>query len=121
MSPHEHHTKSSDADPVKTLSELIVSGLRNYFPGLNIFLESLCEVKYGCSLKDLIVRDVGEFCRLLDGHFSSRETSYRILRFILRSVLRGSEGEEALDELFRGNPEPLLKRISDVLRRRGTI
>ena len=110
--------KSLYSDTLSMLSEIIVSGLRNYFPGLNIFLESLCEVKYGCSLKELIARDIGEFCRLLDNHFSSRETTFRILRLILKPVLRGSEGEEALDELLRGNPDPLLRHVDEILKKK---
>lgn len=110
--------KSLYSDTLNMLSELIVSGLRNYFPGLNIFLESLCEARYGYSLKDLITRDIGEFCRLLDNHFSSRETTFRILRLILKPVLRGSEGEEALDELLRGNPDPLLRHVDEILKKK---
>ncbi len=110
--------KSLYSDTLSTLSEIVVSGLRNYFPGLNLFLESLCEARYGCSLKELIARDIGEFCRLLDNHFSSRETTFRILRLVLKPVLRGSEGEEALDELLRGNPDPLLRCVDEV-RKKG--
>jgi len=120
MTPQGRASGSGEADPARVLGESIVSGLRNYFPGLNIFLESLCEVKYGCSLRDLIIRDIVEFCKLLDEHFSSRETTYRILRFILKPVLQGC-GEEVLDELFRGNPDPLFSQVTMVLRRRGTI
>ena len=105
------------SDVRKVLSELVVRGLRNYFPGLNIFLESLCEAKYGFPLKELIASDIVEFCRLLDHHFSSRETTLRVLRLVLKPVLHGGEGERALDELLQGNPEPLLRRASEVLRR----
>ncbi len=103
----------------KVLGRVIVQGLKNYFPGLNIFLESLTLIKYGRSLEELVSDDILEFCRLLDNHFSSRETSYRILRMVLKPIIRETDLDEVLDELFRGNTAPLLSSLDSSIKERS--
>ena len=100
----------------KVLGRVIAQGLRNYFPGLNIFLESLALIKYGKSLEELVSEDILEFCKLLDEHFSSRETANRVLRMVLKPIVRGAELDEVLDELFRGNTTPLLNCLDSLIK-----
>ena len=100
----------------RVLGRVIAQGLRNYFPGLDIFLESLALIKYGKSLEELVSEDVLEFCRLLDEHFSSRETASRVLRMVLKPIIKGPQLDEVLEELFRGNTVPLLNCLDSLIK-----